>query len=95
MLESVAAADLLKNFCGAAPAPRGALANVIVRALLLVGDVPEIVELDLNPIFVTESSAIAAEIPMVLGEGSEPPCRPAQEDILKAMTRIMNPRSVA
>ncbi|MEM0026919.1 MAG: acetate--CoA ligase family protein [Ignisphaera sp.] len=45
---------LLKGFRGEKPADIEAIVNVLVRASRLVMDIPEIAEMDLNPIFVYE-----------------------------------------
>lgn len=50
LLESVRCAKLLDGFRGAAPGDRDALRQVLVRVGLLVDAVPEIAELDLNPL---------------------------------------------
>ena len=51
--------------------PRGALecdahADVIVKVSQLVSDFPEIVELDLNPVFATKNDATAADVRIVV-----------------------------
>ena len=51
MLDSIKAAEVLKGVRGGEPADRDALANIIVAVSQLVADHPEIVELDLNPVF--------------------------------------------
>ena len=63
----------------------------------LVADFPEISELDLNPVFATESGATAADVRVVLD--FKPRRRRAigrsQEDIVRQMNRIMKPDAVA
>src|SRR6201984_2081815 len=53
MLDSIAAAEILRGARGAAPVARAALADMIERVSVLVADFPEIAELDLNPVFAT------------------------------------------
>ena len=95
MLDSVAAAEVLRGVRGAKGVNRAALADIIVKASKLVSDFPEILEVDLNPIFATEKGARAVDVRIVLGERSKPRERFGQSEILAAMQRIMNPRAVA
>jgi acetyl coenzyme A synthetase (ADP forming)-like protein len=60
-----------------------------------VTDFPEINEVDLNPIFATDAGASAVDVRIVLGEPPQVRQRYIQSEILAAMQRIMNPRSVA
>jgi acetyl coenzyme A synthetase (ADP forming)-like protein len=50
MLSSVRGAKLLEGWRGAPPADRAALEQAILRLSQLVGEVPELAELDLNPL---------------------------------------------
>src|SRR4029077_12195779 len=78
------------------PVNRDALAEVIVKVSQLVTDFPEIVELDLNPVFATKKDAVAADVRIVVDFDYKP--RPAPrptEEIVVAMNRIMQPRAVA
>jgi acetyl coenzyme A synthetase (ADP forming)-like protein len=50
MLAQIRGAKLLDGYRGAAPADRLALAEALLRVSRLVGDCPEITELDLNPL---------------------------------------------
>ena len=96
MLDGIQAADMLKGVRGSEPVDREALATLIVRVSELVGDFPEIAELDLNPVFATAKGAVAADVRIVLDFAPpEPRFRPSEQDILTAMNRIMRPRSVA
>ncbi|PRX46430.1 acetyl coenzyme A synthetase (ADP forming)-like protein [Prauserella shujinwangii] len=96
MLDGIEAAEVLKGARGAEPADAAALAATIQRVSQLVTDFPEIREFDLNPVFASASGAMAADIRILVetGEVSEP-VRPSQEEILRVMDRLMNPRSVA
>src|SRR5512132_1640647 len=96
MLDGIQAHDMLKGVRGGDPVSRDALADVIVKVSQLVSDFPEIVELDLNPVFATKKDAIAADVRIVVDFDYKP--RPAPrptEEIVTAMNRIMQPKGVA
>jgi acetyl coenzyme A synthetase (ADP forming)-like protein len=95
MLDSIGAAEVLRGVRGGKGIDRGALADIIVKVSKLVNDFPEIHEVDLNPVFATEKDARAVDVRMVLGEKPQARQRYSQSEILGAMQRIMNPRSVA
>ncbi|MFJ5154848.1 acetate--CoA ligase family protein [Streptomyces sp. NPDC088353] len=96
MLDSIGAAEILRGVRGAAAVDREALAEQIRRVSQLVTDFPEIAEVDLNPVIATPEGALAADIRVILAENAPAP-RPkySREEILTAMTRLMQPRSVA
>src|SRR4051794_10852222 len=96
MLDGIQAHDMLKGVRGGDPVSRDALADVIVKVSQLVSDFPEIVELDLNPVFATKKDAIAADVRIVVDFDYKP--RPAprpNDEIVAAMNRIMQPKAVA
>jgi len=95
MLDSIGAAEVLRGVRGGPGVDRGALADIISKVSKLVNDFPEIHEVDLNPIFATPKGARAVDVRIVLGD--KPPTRQSfsRSEILAAMQRIMNPRSVA
>lgn len=96
MLDGIAAAEILKGVRGSDPVNREALATLIQRVSQLVSDFPEISEMDLNPIFATKASAIAADVRIVLDFApAAPRYRPSQEEIVRQMNRIMKPDAVA
>jgi acetyl coenzyme A synthetase (ADP forming)-like protein len=96
MLDSIAAADVLKGVRGAEAVNREALALVIERVSELASDFPEIGELDLNPVFATAKGAIAADVRIVIDPHPSPARhRPSHDEIVRAMNRIMKPDSVA
>jgi acetyl coenzyme A synthetase (ADP forming)-like protein len=95
MLDSVKAAEVLRGVRGAKGIDRAALADIIAKVSKLVGDFPEIQEVDLNPIFATEKGARAVDVRIVIGGKPRERQRFSQSEILAAMQRIMNPRSVA
>src|SRR6478736_8338828 len=82
MLDSIAAAEMLKGVRGAAGVNREALATMIQRVSELVSDFPEISELDLNPVFATDKNATAADVRIVIDTQPAPArFRPAHDDI--------------
>ena len=96
MLDSIRAHEVLTGVRGSAPVNRAALADIIVKVSRLVSDFPEIVELDLNPVFATPKGATAADARIVVDFNYKP--RPAPrptEEIVAAMKRIMQPKAVA
>jgi acetyl coenzyme A synthetase (ADP forming)-like protein len=96
MLDGIAAAEILRGVRGGASVNRNALARIIVAVSQLVTDFPEIRELDLNPIFATKDGAAAVDVRLLV-DFAQPPerYRPSQDEILRAMNRIMRPDSVA
>jgi acetyl coenzyme A synthetase (ADP forming)-like protein len=96
MLDGIAAAEILRGVRGGESVDRAALAQTIVAVAALVSDFPEISELDLNPVFASRSGAIAADVRVLL-DFSAPAARyrPSQDEILRAMNRIMRPDAVA
>ncbi|WP_261968533.1 acetate--CoA ligase family protein [Prosthecodimorpha staleyi] len=96
MLDGIQAAEMLHGVRGGDPVDREALSDMIVRVSQLVTDFPEIVELDLNPVFATKSGAIAADVRIVVDFDPAPARhRPSQDEIVTSMNRIMKPEAVA
>jgi acetyl coenzyme A synthetase (ADP forming)-like protein len=95
MLDGVSGAEVLRGVRGSKGVDRTALADIINRVSKLVNDLPEILEVDLNPIFVTEKGARAVDVRIIVGDAPAARQRFTQDEILTAMRRIMNPRSVA
>jgi len=96
MLDGIQASQMLKGVRGSDPVDRDALAHLIVQVSQLVTDFPEISELDLNPVFASKNSAIAADVRIVLNfEQKVPRHRPPEAEVLVSMNRIMQPKSVA
>ncbi|MBV8909542.1 MAG: acetate--CoA ligase family protein, partial [Gammaproteobacteria bacterium] len=96
MLDSIAAAEILRGVRGAKGVDREALATMIANVSQLVADFPEISELDLNPVFATPSDATAADVRVVLDfKPAAARYRPSQEEIVRQMNRIMKPEAVA
>src|SRR2546421_9992177 len=87
---------MLIGLRSAAQSKRNAFADVIVKVSQLVSDFPEIVELDLNPVFATKKDAIAADVRIVVDFNYKPrPVPRSNEEIVTAMNRIMQPKAVA
>lgn len=96
MLDGIQAAEMLHGVRGGDPVDREALSDMIVRVSQLVTDFPEIVELDLNPVFATKTGAIAADVRIVVDFAPQVQRhRPSQDEIVTAMNRIMKPQAVA
>ncbi len=96
MLDSIAAAEILRGVRGGKPVDREALATMIERVSALVADFPEISELDLNPVFATERGATAADVRVVLDFKPAPArYRPSEATVVAQMNRIMKPDAVA
>jgi acetyl coenzyme A synthetase (ADP forming)-like protein len=95
MLNSIGGAELLNGVRGGKGVNRAALADIIANVSKLVNDFPEIQEVDLNPIFATDKNAKAVDVRIIVGEKTQPRQRFTNGEILGAMQRIMNPRSVA
>ncbi|MEW9548068.1 acetate--CoA ligase family protein [Nonomuraea sp. NPDC050783] len=95
MLDDIRAAEVLRGARGAEPADREALAGLIERVGRLVTDHPEIVEVDLNPVFADARGAVAADVRIIVGERPAEVPRLPREEILRQMTRLFRPRSVA
>lgn len=96
MLDGIQAAEMLKGVRGSDPVDREALARLIVGVSELVSDFPEISEMDLNPVFATKDSAIAADVRIVVDFAAKVPrYRPSEADVLSSMKSIMEPKSIA
>ncbi|EWY39130.1 CoA-binding protein [Skermanella stibiiresistens SB22] len=96
MLDGIQAAEMLKGVRGSEPVDREALATILVNVSRLVDEVPEIVELDLNPVFARADGATAADVRVVLDFNAKVQrYRPNEEEILEKMNRIMKPKAVA
>ena len=96
MLDGIQAHEMLNGVRGSEPANRDAIAEIIVNVSKLITDFPDIVEMDLNPVFATRSNAIAADVRIVVDFAPKPPRpRPNHDDIVRQMNRIMKPKAVA
>jgi acyl-CoA synthetase (NDP forming) len=96
MLDGIAAAEILRGVRGAKAVARAALAGMIEKVSILVGDFPEISEMDLNPVFATDRGAVAADVRIVLDFKPAPVrYRPNHDLVVAQMNRIMKPQAVA
>ena len=95
-IDSIKAHELLEGVRGGAAVDKKALADIIVRVAQLVTDFPEIVELDLNPVFATPKDAIAADVRIVVDFNYRPREQTrSQDEIVAGMKRIMEPKAIA
>ena len=96
MLDGIQAAEVLDGVRGAQAVDRDALVAIIVNVAELIGDFPEISEIDLNPVLAGAGGATAVDALMAVNFSPQKEIfRPSQEEIVAAMDRIMNPRAVA
>jgi acetyl coenzyme A synthetase (ADP forming)-like protein len=95
-IDSIKAREILHGVRGGEAVDSKALADILVRVSQLVTDFPEIVELDLNPVFATAKGAIAADVRIVVDFDYKPrEASRSQEDIVAGMKKIMQPKAVA
>ncbi|MDP6026174.1 MAG: acetate--CoA ligase family protein [Pseudomonadales bacterium] len=96
MLDDISGAEVLAGIRGAAPVDRSALASIVENVGALVGDFPEIDELDLNPVMASSEGATAVDVRILTDFNPKPArFRPSHDDILSAMQRVMQPDGVA
>ncbi|MGB8181491.1 MAG: acetate--CoA ligase family protein, partial [Stellaceae bacterium] len=96
MLDGIKAAEILKGVRGGKGVNRASLAGLIENVSKLIADFPEIAEMDLNPVFASEKSAVAADVRIILDwQPQVQRYRPSTDEINRAMNRIMRPKSVA
>jgi acyl-CoA synthetase (NDP forming) len=73
MWRSLRGAPLLTGYRGADPVDTAALEQLVLRVGLLAERHPEVAELDLNPVIVTPTGAVAVDVKLRLAEaGPEP-----------------------
>jgi acetyl coenzyme A synthetase (ADP forming)-like protein len=96
MLDGIAAAEILRGVRGGTAVDRATLARIIVAVSQMVADFPEIHELDLNPVFAKPDGAAAVDVRIIVDFAPHRErYRPSQDEILRAMNRIMKPDAVA
>src|SRR5215467_6019609 len=96
MLDDIAGAAVLRGVRGAPGVDREALGTLIENVSQLVHDFPAIHEMDLNPVFASSTGATAVDVRIVVDFATSlQRYRPGQEEILRAMRRIMQPNAVA
>jgi len=72
MLNELKGSRLLRGYRGAPPANEAALRDTLLRISELVTVAPEVHELDLNPVIVTESTACVADVRVRIGDRARP-----------------------
>ncbi|MYB37269.1 MAG: CoA-binding protein, partial [Gammaproteobacteria bacterium] len=96
MLDEIAGAEVLRGVRGGPGVDRASLAGLIANVSQLISDFPAISEMDLNPVFATPDGVCAVDTRILLDFDPAPPrYRPSHDEILGAMTRIMQPDGVA
>ena len=96
MLDGIRSREILMGLRSSEPVNRNALAALVQNVSRLVDDFPEIAEVDLNPVFASGSGATAADVRILVDFAPAPVrFRPSHDEILRAMTRIMRPESIA
>ncbi len=97
MFAEIKGAAILTGVRGQAPVDLDGLGRVVESASRLVTDFPEISELDLNPVIARADGVTAVDARIALSTERLDGHRPEhdREEILRAMRRIMNPRSIA
>ncbi len=61
-IQSLRMAPLLSGYRGSPPVDVSALEEMVLRAAAMAADIPELAELDMNPVFVTTDGAIAVDV---------------------------------
>jgi acyl-CoA synthetase (NDP forming) len=70
MVRSLRASPLLFGYRGSPPCDVGAIEEMLLRIARLADDVPEIVELDLNPVVATADGAVAVDVKVRLAQAA-------------------------
>jgi acyl-CoA synthetase (NDP forming) len=76
MLRSLKSYALLDGYRGMPALDLEALRQVLHRVSALAEDLPEIAEIDLNPVFVLKTGAVAADVRIRLGHGTPRTAQP-------------------
>lgn len=80
MIRELRCSPLLYGYRGAAPAAVPALAEQVVRIGRLLEDLPEVAELDLNPVIVTTDAAVTVDVRIRVT-----PCDPQPSPLLRRL----------
>jgi acyl-CoA synthetase (NDP forming) len=67
-LGEIRAARLLEGFRGSEPVDKAALEDILLKVSEFVAATPEVLEMDLNPIFAYPDGAVAVDARVILGE---------------------------
>jgi acyl-CoA synthetase (NDP forming) len=86
MCRGIRGTKLLQSFRGAPAVDLRALEDVLLRVSQLAGDFPEIEELDLNPLLVSDTGAVAVDARIVLAP--EPEHGVVREQGVPAVARV-------
>ncbi|GIH95770.1 GNAT family N-acetyltransferase [Planobispora siamensis] len=73
MIGELRCSPLLYGYRGRPPVDAGALAGQIAAVGRLLEDLPDVAELDLNPVIVTADGAVAVDVKVRLAPGTPPP----------------------
>ena len=96
MLSDIAGASILDGVRGQPAVDKDSLTHLIHSVSQLIADFPEVSELDLNPVIASPDGAMAVDVRILLDfEPKAARPQPSQQEILEAMTRIMQPKGVA
>lgn len=83
MLESLRIWPLLEGYRGRPPANVNKLIEVLIRLSYMAADLPEILELDVNPLLVTEDDAVALDARIVIDPRFEKGAKPYEHLALR------------
>ena len=104
MIDELKGVAILKGARGGTPASRQAIVDVLMKMGgedgLLMRHGEDIAEADLNPLIVSEASAVAVDARFILTPGSAAPCAPngasnTRGSILDEFTPLFAPKTVA
>ena len=73
MFRSLRAAPLLLGYRGAAPVDIAALEDLLIRVSALASDLPEVAELDLNPVMACGTAAVVVDAKLRVAPPSSVP----------------------
>ena len=95
MLDRLQASPLLRGVRGQPGVDREALVGLLVSVSRLLEDHPEVLEVDLNPVISGAAGALAVDVRILLGAPPPRLERASQQEILRSMTKLMRPASIA
>jgi acyl-CoA synthetase (NDP forming) len=72
VVRSLRGSPLLFGYRGRPPVDVAALEDVLLRVGRLAEDVPEVAEMDLNPVIVSEAGAVAVDVKVRVAPGAAP-----------------------
>jgi len=91
--EQLRARRLLGAFRGAPPVDRSALAQVLAALSQIAADLPEVAEIDVNPILVDGGAPVAVDALVLLT--ADPPAQPRARAVAPDLDAVFAPQSVA